>query len=55
MKKNLIRSGNGWAIFMPKTMLELLEINPEEDKVEMEIEGKVLKITKITNKESNGG
>lgn len=49
MKKNLIRSGNGWALFMPKTLLELLDINPDDDQVEIEIEGKVLKLTKAAN------
>lgn len=46
MKKNLIRNGSGWALFMPKLILELLGIDPEENQVEMEIEGKVLKVKK---------
>ena len=29
-----------------KTLLELLELNPEEDQVEIEVEGKILKISK---------
>ena len=45
MKKNLIRNGSGWAIFMPKPILELLGINPEEDQIEMKVENEVLKIT----------
>ena len=31
MKKKLLRSGSGWALFMPKTLLELIEVNPEKD------------------------
>ncbi len=46
MKKNLIRNGSGWAIFVPKPILELLDINPEQDQIEMEVEGKVMKIKK---------
>ena len=46
MRKNLIQNGSGWAIFMPKPILELLDINPEEDQVEIEVEGKTLKIKK---------
>ena len=51
MKKNLIRNGGGWAIFMPKPILELLDINPEEDQIEMEIVGKVLKVVKAEKAE----
>ena len=46
MKKNLIRNGSGWAIFIPKPILELLGINPEEDQIEMKVENEVLKITR---------
>lgn len=46
MKKKLIRAGNGWSIFMPKPILELLGINPEEDQIEMKVENEVLKITR---------
>ena len=46
MKKNLIRNGSGWAIFVPKPILELHDINPEQNQIEMEVEGKVMKIKK---------
>lgn len=46
MKRNLMRTGNGWAIFIPKTILRLIDINPEEDQIELEIENKVLKVKK---------
>jgi antitoxin component of MazEF toxin-antitoxin module len=46
MKKKLSRSGSGWALFMPKTLLELLDINPENDMVKIEVENNVIKITK---------
>jgi len=46
MKKNLIKNGSGWALFMPKTIIELLDINPEEDQVEIDVENKVLKVKK---------
>jgi antitoxin component of MazEF toxin-antitoxin module len=46
MKKKLSRSGSGWALFMPKTLLELLDINPESDMVKIEVENNVIKITK---------
>lgn len=46
MKRNLSKSGNGWAVFLPKVIIELLDINPEIDKIDLEVENKVLKIKK---------
>ena len=46
MIRRLQKSGNGWAIFLPKPLLELLKVNPETDKVELEFEGEVLKVKK---------
>lgn len=51
MKKNLIRNGSGWAIFVPKPILELLDINPEEDQIELEVENKVLKVKRATKED----
>lgn len=47
MERKFFKSGNGWALFVPKTILELLKINPQTDKIEMQVENKVLKIKKI--------
>ena len=49
MKRKLMRSGNGWALFISKTLIELLKINPETDFVEIQIENDVLKIKKINS------
>ncbi len=46
MKRKLSKSGNGWSIFLPKVIIELLDINPETDFIEMEVENKILKIKK---------
>jgi len=51
MKRKFFKSGNGWAFFTPKTILELLKINPEKDCIEMQIENNILKIKKAENKE----
>ena len=48
MKRKLMRSGNGWALFMSKTLIELLKIQPEEDFLELQIENDILKISKST-------
>ena len=46
MKKKLSRSGSGWALFMPKTLLELIDVNPETDMLEIKVENNVIKIVK---------
>ena len=52
MKKKLIKNGSGWAVFMPKTILELLDLNPEIDQIELEVENKTLKISKVITDEN---
>lgn len=51
MKKNLFKSGGGWALFLPKPILELLDINPETDQVEMEINNKILEVKKAKDEQ----
>ncbi len=46
MKKKMYRSGNAWALLIQKAILELLDINPETDELELEVENKVLKVKK---------
>lgn len=46
MKKKLSRSGGGWALFMPKTLLELIDVNPESDYLEISVENDTVKIKK---------
>lgn len=50
MKKKLIKSGNAWVLLLQKAILELLDINPEEDEVELVVENKTLKVTKVEKK-----
>ncbi len=49
MKKKLSRSGSGWALFMPKTLLELIDVDPEKDYLEVKVENDIVKITKAEN------
>ena len=44
MKKKLFKSGNAWVLLLQKAILELLDIDPEVDEVELEVENKVLKV-----------
>lgn len=46
MKKKMYRSGNAWALLIQKAILELLNINPEEDEVELTVENKTLIVKK---------
>ena len=42
MKKKLIPVGNSWAVIIQKPILELLDINPEQDEIELSVENKTL-------------
>jgi len=46
MRKKLYQSGNTWVLLIQKAILQLLDINPEVDEVELEVENKVLKVKK---------
>lgn len=46
MIRKIIQVGNSWGIIIPQSILELLKVNPVLDKLEFEVDGKVLKITK---------
>lgn len=50
MKRKLLKVGNGWAVFLPKVLIELLDIDPETDQIEMEVQNKVLTIQKSKEK-----
>ncbi len=50
MKKKMYKSGNAWALLIQKAILQLLDINPETDEVELEVENKVLKVKKSCDK-----
>lgn len=52
MKKKLSRSGSGWALFMPKTLLELIDVKPESDMLKIQVENNIIKITKATENEN---
>ena len=52
MERKLFRSGGGWALFINSTILKLLKIDPEKDKVEYIIENDVLKIKKASPEEN---
>ena len=46
MRKKLYQSGNAWVLLIQEAILQLLDINPEVDEVELEVENKVLKVKK---------
>ena len=47
MERKFFRTGNGWSLFIPKVIIELLKIDPEKDFIEMQIENDILKIKKV--------
>lgn len=47
--RKLIRNGNGWAMTLNSTILELLDVDPKVNKVRYTIEDNTLKITKSPN------
>ena len=53
MERKLMRNGNGWALFINSTILQLLKLNPETDLIEYTIEGDKLIITKSKNKRTD--
>lgn len=53
MLRKLMKNGNGWAIAVNKTILELLRVNPETDLVEYTIETDKLTITKSKQKRAD--
>ena len=38
MKRKFTKIGNSWAMLFTKTMLEMLDINPENEQVEIEFD-----------------
>ena len=42
MKKKFTKIGNSWAMLFTKTMLEMLDVNPEKEQVEIEFDKKTL-------------
>ncbi len=46
MHKKLRQLGTSWGIILPKPILELLNINPVLDEVELVVENNELKIKK---------
>ena len=48
MVKKLTQIGTSWGIIIPRSILEIMGINPILDKVDIDIDNKVLKIKKST-------
>ena len=42
MKRKFTKIGNSWAMLFTKTMIEMLDINPEIEQVEIEFDKKKL-------------
>jgi len=53
MDRKLMRNGNGWALCLNATILDLLKVDPKIDMVEYIMERDKLIITKSKNKRSD--
>ena len=50
MDRKLIRSGSGWCLYVNNTIIDLLKINPNTDRVEYTVDHDKLIITKSKTK-----
>lgn len=50
--RKLMRNGNGWALCLNSTILQMLDVNPTEDMVKYTLENNKLIITKSDKKVS---
>jgi len=50
MDRKLMRNGNGWALCLNSTILDLLKVDPKTDMVEYVIDHEKLIITKSNKK-----
>ena len=44
--KKFHKNGNGWTLYMTNSILELLDVNPETDAVECDVNGHILSVKK---------
>ena len=51
MKRKFTKIGNSWAMLFTKTMIEMLDINPETEEVEIEYNQKILTMKKLSKKD----
>jgi antitoxin component of MazEF toxin-antitoxin module len=49
IEKKFIRNGNSWCISIPTSVLKILEIDPEEDKIQLTLQNNDILIKKIKN------
>lgn len=53
MDRKLIRSGNSWALPMNSTILQLMNINPETDLINVSVHGDEVRLTRSQNKRND--
>ena len=52
MKKKFTKIGNSWAMLFTKTMLQMLDVNPEKEEIEIEFDKKKLTMVKASEKKA---
>ena len=53
MERKLMRNGNGWALALNSTLLQLIKVKPEIDLVDVSVENEKLIIKKSPNKRTD--
>lgn len=51
MHKKLRRAGNSWALVIPLALLDLLDIDPYEDEIQVSVENDEIKLKKYKENE----
>lgn len=51
MKRKFTKIGNSWAMLFTKTMIEMLDVDPETEEVEIEFNQKILTMKKFPSKD----
>ena len=44
--RKLIKKGNSWSLYIPVPVLELIDVNPENDMIDISVEERILLIKK---------
>lgn len=50
IEKKFLKSGNSWCVVIPKSVIEILGINPEKDNIQLALENGNILIKPLKHK-----